>query len=107
MVATTSELVWLKAFLASLGIFHHTAMRMFYDSQVAIRIAKNLIFHKRTKRIGIDCHFVHEKLESGDLTVSYLSNKQQPTDILTKAVGKKQFLYLRSKLDMIDPFAPP
>jgi len=65
MATTTSELVWLKTFLASFGIFHHTAMRMFWDSQAAIHIAKNPIFHERTKHIEIDCHFVMKKLKSG------------------------------------------
>jgi len=107
MAATTSELVWLKTLLASLGVFHHTAMRMFCDSQAAIHIAKNPVFHERTKHIEIDCHFVREKLESGDLAVFYLSTKHQPADIFTKALGKKQFLFLRSKLGMIDTHAPP
>ena len=102
MDATTSELVWLKTLLATFGIFHHTIMRMFWDSEAAIHIAKNPVFHERTKHIEMDCHFVREKLESGVLALSYLSIRQQPANIFTKALGKKPFLYLRSKLGMID-----
>ena len=106
MAATTSELMWLKAFLASLGVFHESAMHLFCDNQAALHIAKNPVFHERTKHIELDCQFVREKLEAGDLTFSYISSNQQPADIFTKALGRKQFTYLRDKLGMVNPQAP-
>ena len=107
LVVASNELVWLKSLLASLGIFHKQLMHLFCDSQVAIHIAKNPIVHERTKHIEIIGHFVCEKLEYGDMIISYLSTEQQPTDIFAKALGKKQFIYLTSKLCMITPRAPP
>ena len=49
MAALTSELIWLKSFLASLGIFStHGMQLLFCDSQAAIHIANNPVFHERT-----------------------------------------------------------
>ena len=35
----------------------------------------------------------------------HIGSKHQPADMLTKAVGRQQFQYLRSNLGMIDPHA--
>ena len=106
MAATTSELVWLKSFLASLGIFHKTPMHLYCDNQAALHIAKNPVFHEHTKHIEIDSHFVRERLHTGDLSLSYITSRLQPANIFTKALGKRQFQFLRTKLGMVHLHAP-
>jgi len=104
--ATTSELVWLKSLLATVGVFHQRPMHLFCDSQTTLHIANNLVFHECTKHIEIDCHFVRERLHSGDLALSYIAFKVQPADISTKALGTKQFQYLCRKLGTINLHVP-
>ena len=89
MAVATSELVWVHTFLAALGIFHHQPLKLFYGSQAALHIAKNPVFHERTKHIEVDCHFVREKLVSGLLNFGHVPSQYQPADILTKALGKR------------------
>jgi len=89
MATVTSQLVWLKSLLASLGAFLDQQMKLLCDSQAAMHIAKNPVFHERTNHIEIDCHFLHERLISADLVLSYLPSNQQPVDIFTKALGAK------------------
>jgi len=64
MAATVSELVWLKSLLASLEVFH--TMHLYCDSQAAIHIANNPVFHERMKHIEIDGHFVRERVHMGE-----------------------------------------
>lgn len=68
MAVTTCELKWLKSLLFSLGILHSKPMRLFCDSQSALHIAKNPIFHDSSKHIEADCHFVRDELVSGNLS---------------------------------------
>jgi len=89
MAAATRELIWLKPFLASLGVFHNQTMQLFCDSQVALYIARNPVFHECTKHIEIDCHFVCEQYHVGELTISYVPSKLQPADIFTKVHGNR------------------
>ncbi|RVW71812.1 Retrovirus-related Pol polyprotein from transposon RE2 [Vitis vinifera] len=58
MAAVTCELKWLKGLLLSLGVHHPKAIKLFCDSQSALHMAKNPVFHERTKHIEVDCHFV-------------------------------------------------
>ena len=106
MATVTSELIWVKSFLASLGVFLDQPMKLYCDNQAALHIAKNPVFHERTKHIEIDCHFVRERLLSKDLDMVYVSSKNQIADIFTKPLGKQQFQFLRSKLGIVNLHAP-
>ncbi|XP_074377288.1 uncharacterized protein LOC141718806 [Apium graveolens] len=68
------------------------------DNQDAIYIAKNLVYHERTKYIDIDCHFVREKLSSGLITLSYTPTKDQLDDVLTKPLTGLQHHAIIGKL---------
>jgi len=54
----TAELAWLSQLLAELTITSITPIAVKCDNLVAIYIAKNPVFHERTKHIELDCHFV-------------------------------------------------
>lgn len=106
MAAITCELKWLKGLLLSLGVNHPKAIKLFCDSQSALHIAKNPIFHERTKHIEVDCHFVRDAITEGLISPSHVSTSSQLADIFTKALGKMQFDNLLSKLGIFDPHAP-
>ncbi|RVW12195.1 Retrovirus-related Pol polyprotein from transposon RE2 [Vitis vinifera] len=94
MAAVTCELKWLKGLLLSLGVHHPKAIKLFCDSQSALHMAKNPVFHERTKHIEVDCHFVRDAITDGLIAPSYVPTVTQLADIFTKALGKKQFDYL-------------
>nr|GEU94908.1 hypothetical protein [Tanacetum cinerariifolium] len=58
MALTTGELKWLKGILKSLGVDHPQPMLLYYDSQAALHISRNPVFHERTKHIegGLSLH---------------------------------------------------
>ena len=73
MAAITCELKWLKALLLSLGVNHPKAIKLFCDSQSALHLAKNPVFHERTKHIEVDCHFVRDGINDGLISPSHVS----------------------------------
>ncbi|GAA0176464.1 hypothetical protein LIER_42081 [Lithospermum erythrorhizon] len=59
MTAVTSELKWLKALLLDFWVPHSHLMTLFCDSQSALHISQNPVFHECTKHIEVDCHYMH------------------------------------------------
>lgn len=106
MVAVTWELKWLKGLLLSLGVHHPKAIKLFCDSQSALHIANNSVFHERTKHIEVNCHFVRDTIVEGLISPLYIPTTYQLADIFTKAIRKSQFDYLLSKLGIFDTHAP-
>jgi hypothetical protein len=58
------------------------------DNQATCHIIENLIYHKRTKHIKLDCHFICEKLVEGIIKTDHVSSKDQRADILTKFLSR-------------------
>ena len=106
MAAATCELKWIKGLLKSLGICHEGPMQIHCDSQAAMHIAANPVFHERTKHIEVDCHFVRDEVQQGTITTSYVHTTHQLADILTKALGRQQFEFLLGKLGIRNLHAP-
>ena len=71
------ELVWLERLLGELVVQCSLPIYVHCDSQTAIHIAKNPVFHERTKHIDIDCHFVRTKLQQGLITLHHISTNSQ------------------------------
>lgn len=72
MASTACELKWLNGILSSLGVSHCQPMQFYCDNQAALHIAKNPVFHERTKHIEVDCHFVREEVPTGNIRPAYV-----------------------------------
>ncbi|WVZ03217.1 hypothetical protein V8G54_024023 [Vigna mungo] len=106
MATTTCEVKWLKRILHCVGISHSQPMQLLCDSQVALHIAKNPVFHEQTKHIEVDCHFVRNEILACIIQTSYVSTRVQLTDILIKALGRAQFHFFFDKLGIHDLQTP-
>ena len=106
MAAIVCELKWLNQLLSDLGVQRPVGMRSYFDSQSALYIARNPVFHECTKHIEADCHFVRDAVTEGLVSPSYVPTKFQLTKIFTKALGRTQFEFLLSKLGVRNLHAP-
>ena len=79
------EMIWLKNFLNELGKEQDDAP-MFSDSQSAISLAKNPVFHSRCKHIQLRYHFIRELINDGDLSLLKILGSKNLANMLTKAV---------------------
>ena len=54
------------------------------DNQSSIKLAKNPVFHKRSKHIAISFHFIREKVESEEFNLEFVRTLAMAADQLTK-----------------------
>ena len=60
------------------------------DSQSAVYLAKNAMFHACTKHIDVRYHFIQQMLEDGLVTLTKVRTHDNPADILTKSLPKAE-----------------
>lgn len=103
MAAAAAEVTWIVRLLTELGVNNLKPITLHCDNQSSLYIAKNPVFHDRTKHIEVDCHFTRDKVLEGLLQLSYLPTRHQLADILTKILPSAPFNELISKLGMSKP----
>ncbi|RDX77484.1 AP-4 complex subunit epsilon, partial [Mucuna pruriens] len=92
MALETCELIWVKQLIQELKFADVQPMKLYGDNQAALHIASNPIFHKRTKHIEIDYHFVREKLLAKEISTEFVNSSNQLADIFTKSLRGPQIL---------------
>lgn len=78
-----------------------TCVKLYEDNQSAIRVSKNPEFYKRLKHVKIRYYFIREKIKEKVINVIYINTNEQVADILTKPLGKGQFIKLREHISLI------
>lgn len=78
MAAIAYEVTWLVRLLEEVDVTNLKPVTLRCDNQSAIHIAKNRVFHERTKHIETDSHFSKDKVLEGLLRLTYLPT-QWPT----------------------------
>ena len=98
MAVAVCEVTWILYLLKDLNVKHNHVALLFSDSQAAIRIGTNPIFHEHTKHIEINCHIVRDKVQAGVIKLMEIRTQCQIADLLTKALSWSQFYGLLTRM---------
>jgi len=103
LASATCELQWLYYLPDDLKINCTNLPVLYCDKKSALHIAANLVFHKRTKHLEINCHMVREKLSASlNDEVAAISFVNQIADLFIKALAPQPFSHLIDKLRLIN-----
>ena len=75
---------------------------VFVDNQSAIKLAKNPVFHQRSKHINIKYHFIRNEIINGVVQIAYVQSCSNVADIFTKpanSVKLKLFAFIKGNGD--------
>ncbi|KAG8484776.1 hypothetical protein CXB51_021144 [Gossypium anomalum] len=98
--AAVNQAIWLRKLLYDLNEEQLEPTEIKVDNQSAVAIAKNPVFHGKTKYFKIKFHFVREAEQTGEVSLIHCSSQDQLADILTKPLGAARFENLRNKIGM-------
>jgi hypothetical protein len=95
------ELIWLKGLYAEFsGI--ESCISLHCDSQSAVYLTKDQMFHERTKHIDIKYNFVRDVIEEGKLKICKISTHDNPADMMTKPIPVAKFELCSSLVGLIE-----
>lgn len=90
IIEAVKECTWLKGILKELNFMHDIPV-MFTDSQSALLLCKNLVYHERSKHIEVKYHFIREKLSQNEVKFVKIHTDRNPSDVGTKILPAGKF----------------
>ncbi|MCO5576463.1 hypothetical protein L7F22_030273 [Adiantum nelumboides] len=80
-----------------------TANTIYTDSQSPLTVARNPVFHDRTKHIKVQYHYVMERLQARETGLAYVPTQDNLIDLFTKALSREKLEAFRKALGLL-PF---
>ncbi|CAH9131070.1 unnamed protein product, partial [Cuscuta epithymum] len=93
-------MLWLKRFLQELGI-QQKEYKVHCDSQSALDLSKNSMYHSRTKHIDIRYHWIRETIDQQLLRLVKINTKENPSNMLTEVVTRDKLDLCRDIVGML------
>ncbi|MCO5614368.1 hypothetical protein L7F22_068647 [Adiantum nelumboides] len=90
-IEATKEALWLMWLVGELGIDAKKPV-LHCDSQSAITLARNPVFHAKTKQIGVKYRFIRHVLEDMAIELVKVHTDDNPADLLT-SLPAERFAY--------------
>ena len=96
LVEAIKEGLWLRGLTEELG-YEQSEVVVGCDSQSAICLAKNNVFHDRTKHVVVSKHvalkmsFVRDMTEAGEVVIQKVHTSKNPANMLTKVILSNKF----------------
>ncbi|GJW91652.1 retrovirus-related pol polyprotein from transposon TNT 1-94 [Tanacetum coccineum] len=95
--ASCAQVMWMRTQLKDYG-FNYNKIPLYCDSQSAIAISCNPVYHSRTKHVHTRYHFIKEQVENGIIELYFVITEYQLADMFTKAYQKIGFSILSDEL---------
>ena len=106
----TKESLYLQNFIKELFSYNYLSSYNLFnkvntiktDSLSAIELAKNPLYHARTKHVDITYHFVRENLLKENIDLVYENTSTILADNLTKATSSPKFKDFISRINLVN-----
>ena len=94
------ESMWLIQLMKDLHQLVNYGVLLYCDNQSAVCLAKNPLFHARTKHVEVHYHYIREKVIQGEIEMKAIRTNDQVADIFIKGFGAIKFAEFWKQLGM-------
>eukprot|EP00253_Pinus_taeda_P027609 PITA_27609 len=101
-VKASYEAVWLRRMLADMNVSQAGPTPLFCDNQGVLKLAKNPVFHERTKHVETHCHYIRLLVEDRSIQLLYVPTTEHPVDIFIKPLGPDKFVKFRGSIGVVN-----
>ena len=84
------EALWLRCLFGELSL-HQEVTTIYCDSQSAIYLTKDQMYHERTKHIDVKYHFIRDIIADKKVLIQKINTKDNPADMFTKSLPIYKF----------------
>ncbi|GMI90788.1 hypothetical protein HRI_002748100 [Hibiscus trionum] len=100
VVEAVKEAIWLNGLLEDLGVVQ-SHISLYCDRKSAIHLAKNQVYHSRTKHIDVRYHFVREIFEEEKVLLQKIVTAENPADMLINVVTSIKFNHCLNLINIL------
>jgi hypothetical protein len=95
------EICHLRNVLSELRLEPPDPIPLFSDSQSAIHLTHNPVFHERSRHIALKLHMSRHLQRDGRMALQYVETKNQVADGLTKPLHGPKLAWMRTQLGLV------
>jgi hypothetical protein len=95
-----TKCVYLRNLMADIDISQKGPTTIWKDNQIAIKLVKDEMSHKRTKHIVVKCHYSKEQQDIDTISISYISLEDNLADFFTKPQHRVQHQQICKRLGL-------
>lgn len=100
-LSASQEAQWLRKLTFDIYGEVPEKTQIWSDNQGAIQLAKNPVFHSRTKHIGVHFNFTKDLIVNKEISITYMPTEEMVADIFTKALDREKHMKFTSMMGIV------
>jgi hypothetical protein len=100
-LSASQEAQWLRKLTFDIHRAVSEKTKIWSDNQGAIQLAKNPVYHARTKHIGVHYNFTKDLVINKEIQIEYVPTDEMVADIFTKALDREKHTKFSSMMGLL------
>ena len=96
------EAIWERTFLTEIGVDVSGPVAIGCDSESAIKLSADPVYHERTKHIDVRTHMIRDHVRRGTIALLFVPTSEQVADVLTKPVPYAKVNFCRIRMGLTE-----